>query len=53
LSFKPTLQDFHAKALSDYGIEDIWPEPVLKAAKIAQVKNLTQDKELSGRIPRL
>ena len=28
-----TLQDFHAKALADYGIADLWPEAVLKEAK--------------------
>ena len=28
-----TLQDFHAKALADYGIADLWPEDVLKEAK--------------------
>ena len=27
-----TLQDFHAKALADYGINDSWPEAVLKEA---------------------
>ena len=28
-----TLQDFHAKALADYEIADLWPEDVLKEAK--------------------
>ena len=50
MSFKPTLQDFHAKALSDYGIDDIWPEPVLKAAKIAS-EELTQDKDYLEEFP--
>tara|TARA_X000001036_G_scaffold329251_1_gene307915 strand:+ start:1751 stop:3217 length:1467 start_codon:yes stop_codon:yes gene_type:complete len=50
LSFKPSLQDFHAKALSDYGIDDIWPESVLKAAKIASDK-LTEDKDYLEEFP--
>lgn len=50
MSFKPTLQDFHAKALSDYGIDDIWPESVLKAAKIANDK-LTEDKDYLEEFP--
>ena len=33
LSSPITLQDFHAKALTDYGINDLWPEAVLKEAK--------------------
>ena len=33
LSSPITLQDFHAKALADYGINDCWPEAVLKEAK--------------------
>jgi hypothetical protein len=33
LSSPITLQDFHAKALADYGIADLWPEAVLKEAK--------------------
>ena len=50
MSFKPSLQDFHAKALSDYGIDDIWPESVLKAAKIASDK-LTEDKDYLEEFP--
>ena len=50
MSFKPNLQDFHAKALSDYGIDDIWPESVLKAAKIASDK-LTEDKDYLEEFP--
>ena len=50
MSFKPSLQDFHAKALSDYGIDDIWPESVLKAAKIASDK-LTKDKDYLEEFP--
>lgn len=50
MSFKPSLQDFHAKALSDYGIDDIWPESVLKAAKIASDK-LTEDKDYLEELP--
>ena len=33
LSSPITLQDFHDKALADYGIADLWPEAVLKEAK--------------------
>lgn len=44
LSYQPTLQDFHSKALSDYGIEDVWPEAALKAAKIAS-EQLTDQKD--------
>ena len=33
LSSPITLQDFHAKALADYGIADLWPEAVLKRSK--------------------
>ena len=50
MSFKPSLQDFHAKALSDYGIDDIWPESVLKAVKIASDK-LTEDKDYLEEFP--
>ena len=50
MSFKPSLQDFHTKALSDYGIDDIWPESVLKAAKIASDK-LTKDKDYLEELP--
>ena len=34
MSSPNTLQDFHNKALVDYGITDSWPEAVLKEAKV-------------------
>ena len=33
MSSSITLQDFHAKAIADYGIADLWPEAELKEAK--------------------
>ena len=34
MSSPNTLQDFHTKALEDFGITAFWPEAVLKEAKV-------------------
>lgn len=50
MSFIPTIREFHTKALSDYGIDDAWPEAVLKATKIAK-DQLTEEKDYLEQFP--
>ena len=45
-----TLQDFHAKALADYGINDCWPEAVLKEAKTKK-ENISKEKDVLETFP--
>ena len=50
LSSPITLQDFHAKALADYGINDCWPEAVLKEAKTKK-ENISKEKDVLETFP--
>ena len=45
-----TLQDFHAKALADYGINTSWPEAILKEAKNKE-EHLTKETDVLETLP--
>ena len=45
LSSPITLQDFYAKALTDYGINDFWPEVVQKEVKNKK-DNITKETDV-------
>ena len=44
LSSPITLQDFYAKALTDYGINDFWPEAVQEAK--TKKDNITKETDV-------
>ena len=50
MSSPNTLQDFHNKALVDYGITDSWPEAVLKEAKVKK-ENIQKEKDILEALP--
>ena len=50
MSSPNTLQDFHNKALVDYGITDSWPEAVLKEAKVKK-ENIEKEKDILEALP--
>ena len=50
LSSPITLQDFHAKALTDYGINDFWPEVVQKEVKNKK-DNITKETDVLETFP--
>ena len=50
LSSPIALQDFHAKALTDYGINDFWPEVVQKEVKNKK-DNITKETDVLETFP--
>ena len=50
MSSPNALQDFHTKALEDFGITAFWPEAVLKEAKVKK-ENIAKEKDILETFP--